>query len=1012
MAPNILTRSIQIDKVIGNGWSEAESGAEGCIKAIIPSNRRCPCILLPFTEFGMPIFDRATGISSWLKRRFERSERPGILALMTSSAFSRHPVYDPPYTNPPGPFLQLLALAQTQPRWAVQKLYTIYAADAVLATMCVVYFLGLWAPDGDDISFRPPLIEQVRIYSTATLPEFARMESPQGRPTSVYNGVSNRSRGWKTWKPQKAPQSMSVNPIVMKWDGVSRSSEIWDNLRRDPELWFRDGDCYVHLHAEGQSHRGASFKVPYSMLLEANFQPLIHKFLSRNRNDTAKCPDHAVKGQVELFIPAPPIADKRHSYNYHLATRNLFAFICRRSMVGEYLGTTLITLMRSLYRFRTPNVDNVQDLMSYMDEEGYLNLNSQPTYALAILHLAEAFQLRELYIDAFAHCCGMSARLFLAPEYQLLSQVTRTMIRRARREMQFRLGQASSTLKTFLNDEMCAINIELYPGAREYLGRFRTLLQEFYSSQFGQYPPPSVDTQTIIFDAGIFRTMRNDFEALYEFLLDESLNIFQTSELSAESRICILQSINSFDSRYDHKPLFNPLPLLPDITQKKSPFWRMSWLNRPAKRSQLLRAHTLAALSSSTNSDRSDVVENDLVAAYRKLEEDQITSQAKFDKSEYQGLINGRKIRWILVYAMYQTLLRATEVPSDIRDTKGVPYHLCISTADLPPWEEDQLAHTSVHTQLDRASPPSPCFSFPALEAKSDNDYSTVLNPTICNAKERAEDNMLETPSTGGGFGSPVSQLLSGARRSLSFLTRQGSERPRSEILMTSGHEDIAQGNSNTMDPADEDKELADAASPAHPLTHGLINSSASVISNSSSRYSSSEVKTSDTPNTSVTNSPLQSPIEKLESERAIVCMSCGLHDVDRDTVASSSRWAKSSRVEDCRDQNQDIRHSPSALSIGRPTSAQEHRPRGTLDSAARDIGKAKKSPNIQMPSPQAPTAWEYIQAVMEVQASNYEVQVQAGWDQFSHLRDFIEVRSEAPTAATNSRYGRASTIF
>lgn len=72
--------------------------------------------------------------------------------------------------------------------------------------------------------------------------------------------------------------------------------------------------------------------------------------------------------RVELYIPAPPKSDKHQSYKYHLATRNFFAFIFRRSIVGEHLGTALITLMHSIYEFRTADADNVRDLISYLDE--------------------------------------------------------------------------------------------------------------------------------------------------------------------------------------------------------------------------------------------------------------------------------------------------------------------------------------------------------------------------------------------------------------------------------------------------------------------------------------------------------------------------------------------------------------------------------------------------------------------------------------------------------------------
>ena len=142
------------------------------------------------------------------------------------------------------------------------------------------------------------------------------------------------------------------------------------------------------------------------MLLESKFQPLINTFISRTRTDALTRPEDAVLGPVDLFIPAPAGSNKRLSYSYHIATRNLFAFVFQKPIVGECLGSALITLMEGLYRLRTQGADNIQDLTSYLDTVGYSSFNGQPKYALAILRLADVFQLRELYIDAFAHCCG------------------------------------------------------------------------------------------------------------------------------------------------------------------------------------------------------------------------------------------------------------------------------------------------------------------------------------------------------------------------------------------------------------------------------------------------------------------------------------------------------------------------------------------------------------------------------------------------------------------------------
>ncbi|KAI0542194.1 hypothetical protein GGR58DRAFT_300284 [Xylaria digitata] len=802
-----------------------------------------------------------------------------------------------------------------------------------------------------------------------------KMESPEVQQPSCYNGVSSRSRGWKTWKPEKTPQSRVSSPTVMRWNGASRSSEIWDYLRRDPELWFRDGDCYVHLHAEGQSRRGASFKVPYSTLVEAKYQPLINSFISRTRTNATIYHLDPAKQPVELFIPAPPKSDKRRSYNYHLATRNLFAFIFRRSMVGECLGSALITLYNSLRRFRTPDADNLQDLMSYMDEEGYLDLNNQPTYALAMLHLAETFQLRGLYIDAFAHCCGMSERIFLVPGFQLLSSATRTSLRRARREMYCRLGKASTMLNTFLRDELYEDDIEVDTGAKEHLDQFRDLLREFYTMQFGCYPPPSIDAGTTIFEAKVFRAMRSDFEALCEFLEDRDFDIFQSSDFLNDSQSFTLRSIQSFDARYSHETLFHPLPLLPDIPQKKPSFWKLSWWNMPTRASKTRRAETLVALARATNPDRREVIENHLVTAYRKFEEDQITSPIKSDKLENPGPIDGRKTRWILIYAIYQTLRRAADVALEVRDATGTPYHVCISTASLPPWEEEQPAHTLAHTQQDHTShPPSP-LSSPTLEAKSDHEYLTPTDQTARDTSERPTNSVLEHPMSRGP---------STLRRSFSLLTKQ--EQPRPVSYKARRRETISLGSDNKMMPSMIKKLAHERSStgPAHPLSSRTTGSPASEVSNSSCYNSNSETTTSDTPNTSATSSPVQPATEKQENELASIRARCGLHEVDCDTVRLADR-------------------NPPALSGKRTLDGQGDTGKA-LEPAPLDIRKERKRPaSIQMPSPQAPTAWDYIQAVMEIQASNYE---SAGWDQFTHLGDFIEVGSDTLAAR------RASTFF
>jgi hypothetical protein len=152
----------------------------------------------------------------------------------------------------------------------------------------------------------------------------------------------------------------------------------------------------------------------------------LNKYLLRNVPESTS-PESAQESwnksdiveRVDLYISPSPMADKKQMLDFYMAIRNLFAWIFRRSMVGEHLGSALITLLDSMSEFRSPGVDNVEDIMRYVEEEGYLDMANQPIHALAMVHLAEYYQLRDLYINAFAHCAGMGDCLYALPEYQV-----------------------------------------------------------------------------------------------------------------------------------------------------------------------------------------------------------------------------------------------------------------------------------------------------------------------------------------------------------------------------------------------------------------------------------------------------------------------------------------------------------------------------------------------------------------------------------------------------------------
>jgi len=53
----------------------------------------------------------------------------------------------------------------------------------------------------------------------------------------------------------------------------------------------------------------------------------------------------------------------------------------------------------------------VQEVLYYAERIGYLDFVDSAQNSLAMLHFAEHFQDRTLWIDAFAHCVGMKEQL-------------------------------------------------------------------------------------------------------------------------------------------------------------------------------------------------------------------------------------------------------------------------------------------------------------------------------------------------------------------------------------------------------------------------------------------------------------------------------------------------------------------------------------------------------------------------------------------------------------------------
>jgi len=185
----------------------------------------------------------------------------------------------------------------------------------------------------------------------------------------------------------------------------------------------------VHLYGYGQSKRGPSFRVHLDTLLVYHCWPLLYKYMHLNGSeplgsesgsgDDASCPkEQSSLRNYELYIPAPKYAERGQAFLYHTATRNFFAWLFGKPLVGVHLGAALTALLNSMNEFRSLGSDNVRAVLDYMEDEGYANMGNSPTHALAALFFAEHFQFKDLYTDAFAHCTGMHDKLILSAGFE------------------------------------------------------------------------------------------------------------------------------------------------------------------------------------------------------------------------------------------------------------------------------------------------------------------------------------------------------------------------------------------------------------------------------------------------------------------------------------------------------------------------------------------------------------------------------------------------------------------
>lgn len=247
--------------------------------------------------------------------------------------------------------------------------------------------------------------------------------------------------------------------------------------------------------------------------------------------------------------------------------------------------------------------------------------------------------------------------------------------------MDLRLERAGTSLSNFLEHDLSGAYLGLSKEAHLHLDRFRSFLHTFYISKHGYWPPTSGSRNSSSLPRAVYRSMYFEFRNLYEYLVDATSGVAIQDNKPVDGGICVYQNVSAFDRRNKYASLPHPLPLIPKLPAQLNhgtSFGRL-FGNRQAKLDRRIRA--VDALSAARNTQDDEVMSCSLVREYQCFEKSWTMRE-----DTNVSCADARKVRWILVYAILQTLVSVTRAPKEVRDTEGVTYSLCCQIGGTPPW--------------------------------------------------------------------------------------------------------------------------------------------------------------------------------------------------------------------------------------------------------------------------------------------------------------------------------------
>jgi hypothetical protein len=377
-------------------------------------------------------------------------------------------------------------------------------------------------------------------------------------------------------------------------------------------------------------------------------------------------------------------ADFHDLVNQLVATRNFFAYLFGRhviyleeplgaSMLSDFMDRVEMYVLGSNSDIKgQPTRDQtLAELEEWVKTKEIDDPRKAPHRLIDTLMISERYQWTEIFTEAFVHGAGRYDLLASMPDFTFVSPATRQLLERASYNIKARVRDTQTALSTFdfpmlesprprrrqqkhrgsRSDE--SSGIENPRAWRKSYRRFREWVIQYYTGVFRvkSWPPAH-------FSRGMILMLQNDFQALYELLVDPA------PDRTDSYRRLLSQVITDFD------PTANTpaLPRLPVLPPEGSP-------SRDRRQS---RENISVVLLDSYNIVNN--ASNKFVEAFKEFERAYGTGRV-VTKS-----VEAREGRWCLVYAVASTLRSVVGEWEGLRYRWGVEYWLCAELKGIPPW--------------------------------------------------------------------------------------------------------------------------------------------------------------------------------------------------------------------------------------------------------------------------------------------------------------------------------------